>query len=145
MPADQPRAERRPDIPWIRCGPDYPMATLEAFEDFADRLIAGATRHIPAPVLLAADAVSRRWLVRAGSTHLDEIDRIAERLARHGAYFLSVNYEWGCTVALRERAGRPELVRVLDWRTPGLGANVIAARVKAKVGDFVSMTLASCR
>jgi hypothetical protein len=140
MPANQPRAEPRPDIPWFRCGPDYPMATLEAFEDFADRLIAGATRHIPAPALRAADAVSRRWLVRAGSTHLDEIDQIAERLARHGAYFLSVNYEWGCTVALRERAGRPELVRVLDWRTPGLGRYVIAADVNGPAGRFVTLT-----
>lgn len=32
------------------------------------------------------------------------------------------------------------MARVLDWRTPGLGANVIAARVKAEAGPFVALT-----
>lgn len=103
-----------PKIPQISCGIDYPMATLEAFPDYADSLISGATRKVPATALRAADAVSRRWLERAGAAHLDEIHRIAERLARPGAYFLSINYEWGCTVALRETATGPELVRILD-------------------------------
>ena len=140
MQPAEPSPAALPKIPRISCGIDYPMATLDAFPDYADSLISGATRKVPAAALRAADAVSRRWLARAGAAHLDEIDRIAERLARPGAYFLSINYEWGCTVALRETDAAPELVRILDWRTPGLGRYVIAATVNGPAGPFDTLT-----
>ena len=130
-----------PRIPWLRTGPGFPLATLEAFPRDAAHLVDGATRGIPKALLHADDAISRRWLVRASAIHLDEIDEVAVQLGRPGAYFPSVNYEWGCTVPLREPAGRPpELVRVLDWRTPGLGRHVSAAEVDGPAGPFATLT-----
>lgn len=129
-----------PEIPLLRCGPDFPMATLTAFDGEARALIAGATAGVPARALAVADRISRRWLVKSGNTHLDEIDAIAGKLGCPGAHYLSINYEWGCTVAVRTAAGRPELVRVLDWRTPGLGRYVVAADVDGASGRFVTLT-----
>lgn len=138
------RVENRgelPALPVFATGPDFPMATLKAFEEHAHRLIDGATKGVPRRALKIADAVSRRWLVKSGNAHLDEIDAIAARLRRPGAYYLSVNYEWGCTVGVRPgEAGTAELVRVLDWRTPGLGRHVIAAQVAGPAGPFMTLT-----
>lgn len=145
----EPRLEL-PQIPLLRCAADFPQTTLEAFAREADALIDGATQHIPKAALRFADRISRHWLVKSANAHLAEIDAVAESLGRPGAYFLSVNYEWGCTVAVRPvdggtRAdGRPvrhaELVRVLDWRTPGLGRYVVAADVAAPPGRFLTLT-----
>ncbi len=129
-----------PEIPVLQTGPDFPVATLAAFGAYANALIDGATAGLPAAALAAADRISRRWLVKSASSHLAEIDAIAALLGRPGAYFLSVNYEWGCTVAVRETPSGNELVRVLDWRTPGLGRYVIAADVRANAGRFVTLT-----
>lgn len=129
-----------PDIPLLRCGADFPVATLAAFEGEARALIAGATAGVPSRALEVADRISRRWLVKSGNMHLDEIDAIAEQLGCPGAHYLSINYEWGCTVAVRAAAGRPELVRVLDWRTPGLGRYVVAADVEGASGHFTTLT-----
>lgn len=129
-----------PEIPLFRCQEAFPTATLEAFEDRAHALIDCATVGIPKGALQLADQVSRRWLLKSGNAHLPEIDAIAEKLGRPGAYYLSVNYEWGCTVAVRQTEGVPELVRVLDWRTQGLGRYVMAADVACELGRFVSLT-----
>lgn len=129
-----------PDIPVMSCGPDFPMATLAAFTTEAHALIEGATCGVPAGVLKLADQISRHWLVKSGNPHLPEIDAIAEKLKQPGAYYLSVNYEWGCTVAVRATNEQPELVRVLDWRTPGLGRYVVAADVDSASGRFVTLT-----
>lgn len=129
-----------PEIPLLRCGADFPMATLAAFEAEVRALIAGATAGVPSQALQVADRISRRWLVKSGNGHLDEIDAIADKLGCPGAHYLSINYEWGCTVAVRPAAGRPELVRVLDWRTPGLGRYVVAADVDGASGRFTTLT-----
>ncbi len=129
-------------IPVHDVGPAYPLATLELEPARADALIDGATHGVPRAALRALDAVSRRWLAKQDSVHLDEIDAIAERLGRPGAYFLSVNYEWGCTcrVGSSPDGTSARLVRVLDWVTHGLGRYVIAARVAGAAGPFVSLT-----
>jgi hypothetical protein len=129
-------------IPVHRVGPGYPLETLEREEARAHALIEGATRHVPHAALRSLDAVSRRWLAKQDSVHLAEIDAIAARLRRPGAYFLSVNYEWGCTcrVAPAPDHRSARLVRVLDWRTPGLGRHVVAARVVCDAGPFVTLT-----
>jgi hypothetical protein len=129
-----------PEIPLFRCGSDFPLATLEAFADEARALIDGATTGIPQSALRLADRISRRWLAKSGNAHLADIDAVAEKLGRPGAYYLSVNYEWGCTVAIRNATSGPELVRVLDWRTPGLGRYIIAADIDCTKGRFVSIT-----
>jgi hypothetical protein len=129
-------------IPVFDCGPDFPMATLEAFEDRAHDLLNLATHRVPAAALRQLDKVSKAWLEKWQNSHRAEIDAIAERLNRPGAYFFSVNYEWGCTCRVAPSPDRKSarLVRVLDWRTPGLGRNVIAARVAGKSGRYVTLT-----
>jgi len=129
-------------IPVHAVGAAFPLETLEREEARAHALIEGATRHVPLAALRSLDAISRRWLAKQDSIHLPEIDAIARRLRRPGAYFLSVNYEWGCTcrVAPAPDHESARLVRVLDWRTPGLGRHVIAARVDGAAGPFVTLT-----
>lgn len=140
----QPATDRpvlRP-IPVLDCGTDFPMATLAAHEDRVHALMDLATRKVPAAALRQLDRVSLAWLEKWENDHLPEIKAIAERIARPGSYFFSVNYEWGCTcrVAPSPDQRTARLVRVLDWRTPGLGRNVIAARVAAPAGGFVTLT-----
>lgn len=136
-----PRTELKA-IPVIACGHDFPLATLSAHEDRARDLLDIATKGIPAVALRSLDRISRHWLWRWSNAHLDEIDAVARKLDRPGAYFFSVNYEWGCTnrVAPAPDLSSARLVRVLDWRTPGLGRNVVAARVEAQAGPFVALT-----
>lgn len=129
-------------IPILDVGPEFPMETLKRELDRAHRLLDAATQIVPRQALISLDRISRRWLARWENAHLREIDAIAHLLARPGAYFLSVNYEWGCTcrVAPAPDGGSARLVRVLDWRTHGLGRNVIAARVAGHAGPFVALT-----
>lgn len=140
-PQDRPAL---PAIPVIETGPEFALATITAAEDRFTALFAEATAHVPGAALRAADVVSRRWLVRRADPYLAEIDGVAARIGRPGAYFLSVNYEWGCTTGVRpapDHAGS-QLVRVLDWRTKGLGRYILAARIKAAAGTFVALTWA---
>lgn len=130
------------DIPVVATGPDFPMATLLAHRERLDDLLNAATHHAPAAALRQLDKVSRHWLVRWNSPHLAEIDAIAAAVGRPGAYFFSVNYEWGCTSAAKPAPdrGSARLIRVLDWRTPGLGRNIIAADVSGSAGRYVTLT-----
>jgi hypothetical protein len=129
-------------IPVQDTGPDFAMETLVAHEVAAHALLDLATGPVPSAALRQLDKVSRRWLAKWGNAHLGEIDAIAARLARPGAYFLSVSYEWACTCRVAPAPGHrsARLVRVLDWRTPGLGRHCLAARVKAPAGRFVTLT-----
>lgn len=131
-----------PEIPVLDVGPDFPYETLVREEARARALLDDATHQVPRRALQALDAVSRRWLERHANPYLPEISFIARRLRRPGAYFLSVMYEWGCTcqVAPSPESASAILLRVLDWRTPGLGRHVIAARVKSRAGAFVTLT-----
>jgi hypothetical protein len=140
--ADGTSLEQLARIPIHDVGADFPLATLECEEARAIALIEDATRHVPRMALVSLDAISRRWLAKQDSAHLAEIDAVARRLARPGAYFLSVNYEWGCTCRVAPAPDRKSarLVRVLDWHTPGLGRHVIAARVAGAAGPFVALT-----
>jgi len=130
------------NIPVLDCGPDFPMRTLEAYCDRAHALLDLATARVPVSALRQLDRVSRAWLVKWNNAHLPEIDAVATQLNRPGAYFFSVNYEWGCTCRVAPSAdGRSaRLVRVLDWKTPGLGRNIVAARVQAPAGRYVALT-----
>ncbi|MEZ5909498.1 MAG: hypothetical protein R3D31_11915 [Hyphomicrobiaceae bacterium] len=130
------------DIPVLDVGPDFPLETLLADKPRVAALLDGATAGYPASALRLADRLSRRWLERTDNLHLPEIDAIARHIGRPGAYFLSVNYEWGCTTAVRPGPDRASarLTRVLDWRTPGLGRHIVAARVKAEAGPFITLT-----
>ncbi len=141
MQREAPNAEF-PPIPVVETGAAFPLQTLALQEPRARALMDCATAGVSPRLLRVLDAVSRRWLVKQGSIHLGEIDAIAAQLARPGVYFLSVNYEWGCTCRVGPSPdGRgARLVRVLDWVTGGLGRYVIAARVAGPAGPFVALT-----
>jgi len=131
-----------PPIPVLPSGPDFPLVTLERAADRTLALLDLATRHVPQSLLRIGDTVSRRWLLKSRNPYLREMDAVAERLKRPGVYFFSVNYEWGCTcrVGPSEDHGPPRLVRVLDWRTPGLGRHVVAADIAGAAGRYLSLT-----
>lgn len=131
-----------PPIPVIATGPDFPMATLRAERGRLDALLDAATHLAPGSALRQLDRISRYWLQRWNSPHLAEIDAIAAAVGRPGAYFFSVNYEWGCTSAAKPAPDHKtaRLIRVLDWRTPGLGRNIIAANVDGAAGRYVTLT-----
>lgn len=125
-----------PQIPVIETGPDFPLATLRASPGKTHALLDIATRRYPRRLLAGLDRVSRAWLVRWNNKHLEEIDAIAGLLGRPGAYFFSINYEWGCTcrAAPSPDRGSARLIRVLDWKTPGLGSNLVCAKVTGALG-----------
>lgn len=131
-----------PEIPVIDVGQRLGYETLAADEKRAHDLIDRATAGVPKRALAALDSVSRRWLKGWNHAQLPEIDAVAERLGRPGAYYLTVSYEWGCTCRVAPGPGSPapRLARVLDWRTPGLGRYVVAARARGKAGPYVALT-----
>ena len=131
-----------PEIPVIDTGPGFALAALDADIARAHRLLDGPTRYVPKPALKALDVASRRWLARWDNAYLPEIDAIAARLDRPGVHFFSVMYEWACTCAVKPSPDgtSARLVRVLDWRTAGLGREVMAARVAGPSGPYVTLT-----
>lgn len=138
-----PQSDLLPAIPVIETGTDYPLATLRVCEERTHALLDVATRRFPRRLLAGLDKVSRAWLVRSNNGHLPEIDIIADTLGRPGAYFFSINYEWGCTCSAAPSAdgGSARLIRVLDWQTPGLGANLVCAKVMgAPAGPYAVLT-----
>ncbi len=141
-PEQSPVTERLSSIPVVETGPNFALETLNSHLDHAHQLLDQATARIPAPILSQLDRVSRAWLQRWENMHLAEIDAVARQLNRPGAYFFSVNYEWGCTcrVAPAPDGRSARLARVLDWKTPGLGRNIIAANVRGGVGRFTTLT-----
>lgn len=143
--SDLPRLLQRsglPVIPVLDCGPSFAIETLDADERRAHLLFDAATRHVPLHALKLLDTVSRRWLARWDNAHLPEIDAVARRMGRPGTYFLSVHYEWACTCIVKPSpdGGSARLVRVLDWRTAGLGRHVMAARVAGRAGAYLTLT-----
>ena len=139
---DPAPAAELPAIPTLEVGCDFPMATLMADEANARALLDRALGHVPPAAVRVLDGISRRWLARTGNAQLAEIDAIARHINRPGAHFMSVNYEWGCTVRVGPSPdGRTaRLSRTLDWMTRGLGRYIIAARVECRAGPFVALT-----
>lgn len=137
-PSDPPL----PEIPVIETGPDFALETLNTHLDRAHNLLDLACARVPSPLLRQLDSVSRAWLEKWENDHLPEIDAVAKTLGRPGAYFFSVNYEWGCTCRVMPAPDHSSarLIRILDWRTPGLGRNIIAANVKSAAGPFTTLT-----
>jgi hypothetical protein len=132
-----------PEIPVMACGPDFALQSLGQHKSRTLALLEIASHRYPVRALQALDKVSRAWLAKWNNAHLHEIDQIAAALGRPGAYFFSVNYEWGCTcrVAPSPDHQSARLVRVLDWMTPGLGSNLVALKVTgAPAGPFALVT-----
>lgn len=130
-----------PSIPILDLAQDWPVTALDRLPEHAHALLDGAQGRVPDTVLRVADSISRRWMVRAGSPALPELDRVADRLGRPGAHFLNVSYEWGCSTvaAPGPGGGTPRLARVLDWPTPGLGRWAVALRLTGPAGPWVTV------
>lgn len=137
-----PPADALVNIPVQDCSPDFPLETLRAHRDRLQALLDAATKGLPTTALRQLDNVSKRWLKKWDNAHLDEIETVAREIDRPGAIFFSVNYEWGCTcrVAPSPDGHSARLIRVLDWKTKGLGRNVVAARVAGKSGTYITLT-----
>jgi len=131
-----------PEIPVLHVGPDWPNEVLDRELDRVHALLTESSGRIPQLAVRLADAISRRWLERWHETYLDEIDRISARIARPGAYFLNVSYEWGCTTSAGPspdlRSAR--LMRTLDWPDRGLGRYLVAVRVESATGSWLTLT-----
>ncbi len=89
------------------------------------------------------DAVSRAWLVSGttpicgGSTRFGAASRPAGR----ALFFRQLRvglYVPGGAVAGRDESAR--LIRVLDWKTPGLGRNIVAVAGRGPAGRYVTLT-----
>jgi hypothetical protein len=143
MPHVRAVASELPAIPVVDVGPNFAMETAEAIgEERAYAMLDDITRWIPDFVIRGADRVSRTWLRTHRSPYLEEIEALAKRSKRPGAYFLNVNYEWGCTTAAKPSPdGRStRLLRTLDWVVSGLGRHVVAARIASRFGPWMSLT-----
>lgn len=129
-------------IPVQACSSEFPLETLKTHGDRIHDLLDMATKGMPSTALRQLDAVSHRWLKKWDNHHIAEIEAVAREIKRPGAIFFSVNYEWGCTcrVAPSPDGHSARLVRVLDWKTKGLGRNVIAANVAGKAGPYTTLT-----
>ena len=146
-PRDLPRVVREPRlprIPVVTCGPDFAIETLVADPQRAQQLFDAATQGVPLSALRLLDTISRRWLAKWDNAHLAEIDEVARLIGRPGAHFLSVHYEWACTCSVKPSpdGATARLIRVLDWRTQGLGRHVMAARVAGAAGAYIALTWA---
>ena len=126
-----------PAIPLLDLGDGGPLALLKQEKPRAEALLAIGRRRYPAAAVRAGEALSRRWLARADNPYREEIAAVAAAMGTPGAAFLNINYEWGCTTALREM---PRFLRVLDWPFDGLGANLVAARFAAPAGPWINLT-----
>jgi len=106
-----------------------------ALRDDCLRFFPAGARH----VIPALDAMTRRWLRRANTPYLHDIEAIAVSLGFPGVWFLNGSYEWGCTTHARGD-NAPWLLRTLDWPFPGLGRHLEVARMGGPAGEFYSAT-----
>lgn len=138
----QPAATRLPAIPVHELAEGaWPEELFEREIERARSLLAAGSGHYPAFAVRLADRVSRSWLERSGNPYLAEIDVMNARLGAPGIYFLSVNYEWGCTSGVTAaQDGGNELRRVLDWPLDRLGADIVAARCASPAGAWINLT-----
>lgn len=135
-------AHALPDVPFIDAGKGGAAAIFDAAPERAMRLLEWGERRYGAAAMRIAERRSRDWLVRAGNPYLAEIEAVAQRVGRPGAFMLNLSFEWNCTAAVGpdpERAGA-RLLRTLDWPLPGLGENLVVGRHDGPNGPWFSAT-----
>jgi len=129
------------NIPLIHVGRGGSLALLAAARPRADALVAIARRRYGRLALRCGDTVSRAWLRRNASHYCGEIEAVAAALGAPGAVMLNLSFEWGCTGLVEPDPARgARMLRVLDWRLPGLGRHVVVARVDAEAGPYYDVT-----
>jgi hypothetical protein len=137
-----PRADiPLPTIPLIDIGRGGGPALLAAARPRAEALMEIARRRYGPLALRCGDAVSRAWLRRNVSRYCGEIAAVAAGLGCPGAVLLNLSFEWGCTGLVEpDPASGMRMLRVLDWRLPGLGRHVVVARAEADAGPYYNVT-----
>lgn len=130
------------NIPLIDVGRASRAALLDAARPRADALLQIARRRYGGLALRGGDAISRTWLARNATPYRAEIEQLAARIGTAGAVMLNFSFEWGCTglVDNDPGAGGVRMLRVLDWRLPGLGRHVVVARVDSPAGPYYDVT-----
>ena len=130
-----------PPIPVIDARDGGALHAARMAEPQMRDLLRHARRLIPPPLLAAADRISRHWLAQARNPYLGEIDAIARLVGHSGAYALNTSFEWCCTCGVgADPGGGVRMLRVLDWRQPGLGRALVVAWQRGPAGDFANLT-----
>lgn len=131
-----------PRIPVFCVGPDYPLETALAYGERGYELLAAATAGLPRFAVRIADGLSRAWMRHIDHPYLADVAAIAAKSREPGLYYFNVHYEWGCTTAAKPRADGKgvRLMRAFDWRIPGLGRHVVAARIASASGPWIALT-----
>lgn len=130
-----------PPIPEIEIGQAGAIALAAANpEGLADLLRAGRKLYT-ALGQSWADKMARNWLEKTGNPYLAELEQVAKTSPLGGVFALNMGYEMACTsAALPCREGGSRLVRVLDWKLPGLGRHLMLARQQGPAGAFYNLT-----
>jgi hypothetical protein len=131
-----------PPVPFIDVGAGGPLKLLEAERARAEALLAISRRSYSGLAMKLGDAISKRWLERSANPYRRQILAIGSALGMPGAALLNMSFEWTCTSGAApspDGAGN-RMLRVLDWRLAGLGANVVVAREDAPAGVFFNVT-----
>ena len=142
----QPANNSLPKIPLHDLGERSPVALVGLEQERTHAIIAAAEDFLPraasAAVIALGDRLSRRWLAQADNPYRQEIAAVEAAIGRPGAAFLNLNYEWACSsgVSASPTGPEPRLVRVLDWRLPALGANLIAVKRRTTAGVWTELT-----
>jgi len=86
------------------------------------------------------DRASRAWLERTANPYRHEIGAFEEILGIRGVSTLNICFEWGCTTGVYVTEEGAVLRRVLDWRFPSLGRDLIVAHQLGSAGEFYNVT-----
>lgn len=129
-------------IPLIDLGDGGPTGLLEASPERGEALRRVGERHYTRLGLRLGDAIGRAWLERADNPYRQDIAAVAARLGAPGGVALNLSYEFACTglAGPDPRGTGARLLRVLDWRLPGLGRQVVVAHQKATAGRYYNVT-----
>ena len=135
-------AETLPEIPLYDIGTRGAHGLIKLDRSRAEGLLDGARRRYGRMAMWAGDGASRAWLRRNASPYREEIEAVGASLAAAGAVMLNCSYEWGCTSLVEPDpvGDGARMLRVLDWRLPGLGRHVVVARATSPAGEYYDVT-----
>lgn len=134
-------------IPFVDLRGKTPMDLLRAYPDRARDMMRASRRawgiwsqaasYVALPV---GDRLSRRWLRASRNPYLYEIESFADILGAPGVIALNLSFEWGCTGGVWNHGESVAMLRVLDWRFPGLGKYAVVALQQGRAGVFYNIT-----
>ncbi len=113
--------------------PSLKLTETLQFLDAATHPFAFVPRFVSKVALATLDPVGRRFLeTHTSSRYMRELGTIANLLRKPGTFALHAMFESMCTTYAGPAKGGndAQLVRVLDWRTPGLGTYAYIVHVK---------------